>query len=93
MTLADDPLVEALREFDATGLVHHDTETLRAILARHGLAVVPVGLWETLHNGLNCVIHEEDNDPPDWRNAVRIARNTLAECRAMVVAAQTEAGR
>ena len=33
----------------------------------------------TLHNGLNCVIHEEDNDPPDAANAVRIARNALAE--------------
>ena len=46
--------------------------------------LVPRGLWQTLHNGLNCIIHEEDNDPPDWQNAVRIARNTLKECEPML---------
>lgn len=35
--------------------------------------------WATLHNTLNCIIHEEDNDPPDIANAIRIARNGLDE--------------
>lgn len=35
----------------------------------------------TLHNALNCIIHEEDNDPPSVRNAIRIARNALDEVR------------
>lgn len=35
--------------------------------------------WAILHNTLNCIIHEEDNDPPDVANAIRIARNGLDE--------------
>lgn len=62
-----------------------------AAIEAAGFAVVPAGLWQTLHNGLNCVIHEEDNDPPDVANAVRIARATLDEARAMIAASPVDA--
>jgi hypothetical protein len=39
--------------------------------------------WATLHNALNCIIHEEDNEPPDIANAIRIARAGLDEARAL----------
>jgi hypothetical protein len=57
-----------------------------------GEVVVPRGAVETLHNALNCVIHEEDNDPPCALTAVWIARNGLDEYRAMLAAAASGDG-
>ena len=61
-----------------------------AALSAAGLRVEVAGVMETMHNALNCIIHEEDNDPPDALNAVRIARAALNEVRTMDAAAQED---
>lgn len=61
------------------------TDALAAIEAA-GLSITSKGLWETLWNGHNCVVHEEDNDPPSVENAIRISRDTLREASGLLAA-------
>lgn len=68
---------------EGTPLQQHTAATLRALVAERDAAqrrlAAVFRAWAILHNTLNCIIHEEDNDPPDVANAIRIARNGLDE--------------
>jgi hypothetical protein len=74
-----------LAALDAAGLAVVEKKDVAGIGA---LLATDRSIIGTLHNALNCIIHEEDNDPPDALNAVRIARNALDEVRTMLAAAK-----
>lgn len=73
----------------AAALLRRETER---DAAQRRLAAV-FRAWAILHNTLNCIIHEEDNDPPDVANAIRIARNGLDEAGREMDAADMLAAR
>jgi hypothetical protein len=74
-----------LAALDAAGKVVVAKENVANIAA---LLATDRSIIGTLHNALNCIIHEEDNDPPCALNAVRIARDALDEVRHLLAAAK-----